>query len=76
MSPFYTPWKRQLNVKFSIFSWGIGYREETFELKRVKHIWQMGGAAADIYFKIYTLFYKQHFFKQRQAEIGKKLSKS
>ena len=24
----------------------------------------------------YTLFYKQHFFKQRQAEIGKKLSKS
>ena len=25
---------------------------------------------------IYTLFHKQHFYKQRQAEIGKKLSKS
>ena len=23
----------------------------------------------------YTLFYKQHFYKQRQAEIGKKSSK-
>ena len=23
----------------------------------------------------YTLFYKQHFYKQCQAEIGKKLSK-
>ena len=27
-------------------------------------------------FLIYTLFYKQHFYKQRQAEIDKKLSKS
>ena len=25
---------------------------------------------------IYTLFYQQHFHKQRQAENGKKLSKS
>ena len=24
---------------------------------------------------VYTYFYKQHFYKQRQAEIGKKLSK-
>ena len=24
----------------------------------------------------YTLFYRQHFYKQRQAEIGKKSSKS
>ena len=24
---------------------------------------------------LYTLFYKQHFYKQRQAEIGKKSSK-
>ena len=25
---------------------------------------------------LYTLFYKQHFYKQRQAKIGKKLSKT
>ena len=24
----------------------------------------------------YTLFYKQHFYKQRQAEIGKRSSKN
>ena len=24
---------------------------------------------------LHALFYKQHFYKQRQAEIGKKLSK-
>ena len=25
--------------------------------------------------KLHAFFYKQHFYKQRQAEIGKKLSK-
>ena len=28
------------------------------------------------YYYKHTLFYKQHFYKQRQAEIGKKSSKS
>ena len=29
----------------------------------------------EAFMRKYTLFYKQHFYKQRQAEIGKKLSK-
>ena len=30
----------------------------------------------DILFKIHAFFYKQHFYKQRQAEIGKESNKS
>ena len=37
-------------------------------LKRNSH-------AADVFYHI-RFFYKQHIYKQRQAEIGKKLSKS
>ena len=28
------------------------------------------------FYDIHAFFYKQHFYKQRQAEVGKKLSKS
>ena len=28
-----------------------------------------------MYFRVHAFFYKQHFYNQRQAEIGKKLSK-
>ena len=32
-------------------------------------------SSANVSLKIYMLFYKQHFHKQRQDEIGKKSSK-
>ena len=49
--------------------------------ERIKEVWrgvfrtQSNNYNETFYKNNYTLFYKQHFYKQRQAEIGKKLSK-
>ena len=58
--------KPYLFEKTIVFLWkeiSTGYREAS----------ELGVVSLPL--TMYALFYKQHFYKQRQAEIGKKLSK-
>ena len=61
-------WKvAQFYLKFQILEWGWK-TNSTFVI--------MEKNSQQSFTMKYTLFYKQHFYKQHQVEIGKKLSKS
>ena len=54
MFPFFSPWKRLLNIRFFDIFRGERVWRRNIDLKWVKHIWQISRTVVDIYFWMYS----------------------